>query len=69
MANTKSRFHQFLIAVRDLCLLALLGTALAAGGYFIGKTHGRTQALLELSAPLHAASSAQRAVPQTGDRK
>jgi len=47
MAERRSKFNSFLIVLRDLFIVYLVGVALAVGGYFVGKSHGRDQALAE----------------------
>lgn len=49
MPKEKSKLQEFVIFVRDLCIVMVLGVGLAVGGYYIGKNNGRTQALAQLN--------------------
>ncbi|MDX2105792.1 MAG: hypothetical protein SFY67_05260 [Candidatus Melainabacteria bacterium] len=49
MPKQKTKFQEFVIFVRDLCIVMVLGAGLAVGGYFIGKNNGHNHALTQLN--------------------
>ncbi len=60
MSKEKTKFQEFVTFVRDICIVAVLGVALAAGGYFWGKNNGRNQALAQLNSVKKSDSATQK---------
>jgi len=64
LAETKSKLQEFLIILRDLCIVVVLGIALAAGGYLLGKSNGRSQELAKRSSTTGFSQSSSTARAQ-----